>query len=112
MIYLATPYSDPQSYIRQLRYAHAMHVAAELTKLGNVVYSPVVHFHQMALVHQLPTTFDFWDHICLAMLEKANELYVLKLDNWKASIGVTKEVEFALDHSIPVTYLEADEWLK
>lgn len=113
MIYLASPYTHRYKKTQQKRYEQALEVAAALTRSGLTVYSPIVHFHPMAVRHDLPTDFAFWRGVNLDMLGRSQKLVVLKLDGWQESAGVQAEIEFATRY-LPrsVEYLEPVEWLK
>lgn len=103
MIYLASPYTHPMQQVVQRRYRQALASVAEHTKLGKVIYSPIVHYHAVAVKYSLPGDFEFWKNINFGMLSKADELYILTLPGWDTSIGVTEEIKFAEEHNIPVT---------
>ena len=58
MIYLASPYSDPDPIVREKRFAAACLAAASLIGSGEAVFSPIVHGHP--LVHYgLPADWAF-----------------------------------------------------
>lgn len=82
MIYLASPYTHRDEAIVCYRYTVAEKITAKLLCDGMVVYSPIVHCHHIAKNHTLPTDFAFWKKYNFAMLSKADELYVLKIDGW------------------------------
>jgi len=103
--YLASPYSHSLPIIMERRYAAAMAATAKLLGEGRVIYSPIVSFHTVALSHNLPTSFSFWERINLGVLQHCSNLIVLQLDGWKESVGVAGEVEFALSKNIPVEYM-------
>ena len=106
MIYLASPYSSPDPAVMQDRYERALAVAAMLTNKGQVVYSPIVHYHPMACVHDLPRDFSFWAKINFWMISRADSLYVLKLGGWQESVGVAAEIDYARKMRKQVVYLE------
>jgi len=106
MIYIASPYSDPDLQIMQARFIAARAYAARLTTLQITCYSPIVHFHPMAAYHNLPTGFDFWRPINEEMLSLAKSLHILCLTGWDKSVGVSAELEWWKRHRIvgPVYY--------
>lgn len=104
MEYLASPYSHSLPIIMERRYAAAMAVTAKLLGEGRIIYSPIVSFHEVAIAHNLPTNFAFWERINLGVLAHCSNLIVLKLDGWKDSVGVAGEVEYAMRMGIPVEY--------
>lgn len=113
MIFLASPYTHQQSHVMQGRYIAACHAAATLANEGFIVYSPIVHWHMPAVLQNMPRDFSFWDTMSYAMLDKASECRVLKLEGWEQSFGVMREISHANLRGIPVTYMEEDDikWL-
>ena len=104
--YLASPYTHPDSAVRSERYLKAMDVVARLSRIHIPVYSPIVHFHMVAVHHDLPHDWDFWRRVALPMLLPASELLILCLPGWQASKGIMAEKEFAAEQQIPVTYMD------
>jgi len=105
-IYIASPYTDPDWEVMVKRFTLAEEVTAQLLRQGDHIYSPIVHCHELAQKHELPTDFEFWQNYNRAMLSKASELYVLAMDGWEDSKGVQAEREFAKQCGIPVTIVE------
>jgi hypothetical protein len=101
-IYLASPYTNnPHENFKK-----AEEYVAEELKKGVCIFSPIVHCHEIAQKHSLPHDFDFWKKYNFGMLQAANELHVLMLPDWKKSIGVLSEIEFAQLYNIPVKLIE------
>lgn len=92
MIYLASPYTAGQSDIMQARYEAARSRAADFISRGFMIYSPIVHCHDLAACHKLPRDFLFWRTYNLHFLALADQLWVLMLPGWNTSRGVTAEV--------------------
>lgn len=91
MIYLGSPYFDESPVIRWERRDAAGRVAADLIRRGLTVFSPIVHCHEISTIHNLPTDFQFWRPYCLHMLDLAEQFYILELDGWQESKGLTAE---------------------
>jgi nucleoside 2-deoxyribosyltransferase len=104
MIYLASPYSHTDPAVRADRYRAACRATAALLKAGRVVFSPIVHSHPL-VEFGLPTAWSFWERIDRAHLERCDEVVVLTLDGWHASVGVSAEVAIARALGKPVRYL-------
>lgn len=92
MIYLASPYSHPDPLIMKTRFLLAEEVTACYTRRGVHVYSPIVHYHEMAAKYKFPSDFEFWRKLNFDMLRRADELWVLEIPGWKESKGVTAEI--------------------
>jgi hypothetical protein len=107
MIYLASPYTDCDSAVRQQRFEAVCRATAALIRQGEVVYSPIVHGHPLCQ-YGLPGDWAFWQEYDLAFLEKCDRIVVLTLDGWKKSVGVQAEIEAARRLGKSVTYLDQD----
>ena len=47
-VYLATPYSHPDSGVREFRFVESCATAAKLMNIGFPVVSPIAHSHPIA----------------------------------------------------------------
>jgi hypothetical protein len=94
MIYLATPYTHADPTIVEKRYEEAMAYTHYLLERKRWVYSPIVHCHELAKRHSLPTDFDYWRRYNYHILSRCDELYVLGIEGWRESKGVRAELEF------------------
>lgn len=108
-LYLASPYTDPDDKIREIRYHQAMHAVAHLLKLGHIVFSPIVHCHELAKQHDLPKDISFWWRYNRAMLHNSSSLWILTLDGWRSSKGIKKEAAYAIQRKLPIHYLSLAE---
>ena len=110
MIYLAIPYT----FNPELSFKIANRAAADLMTEGEVVYSPISMGHVVAdyLDDDLRLDHEFWMKQCLPMLEKCDELRIVKIDAtdryWMALVeeskGCVAEIEKAKELGIPITY--------
>lgn len=101
LIYLAGPYSfDPEA-------AFEIHMAytAALLKREMLVFSPIVHNHTLAKVHNLPTDYTFWAAANRGMLLKSDELWVMAEPGWKDSKGTQYEISIAEEHYKPIKFI-------
>ena len=105
-IYLASPYTSPSSKLLEERFQATEKAVADYLNKGVYVYSPIVHCHELAKRHKLPTDFSFWVAYNYAMLDAASELYVFMLPGWASSTGVTAEIARAALRNIPIRYVE------
>lgn len=109
MIYLASPYSHPDPWVRELRFVAASRAAAELIRQGQVVFSPIVHSHPIAR-WGLPLDWGFWERFDRKFLEVCDAVVVLMLPEWEDSQGVQAEIAAARALGKPVTFLDAGAW--
>lgn len=118
MIYLASPYtskartSEERWATMTRRYDQVVQAAAAMLKAGYYVYSPIAHCHVMAMRHDMPKDFEFWRDWDIHMIDRADEVWVLKLEGWEMSYGMSEEIKHARATDKPVKYIEPWEWIK
>ena len=98
MIYLASPYSSD----RALNFKLVEQATATMLQQGHLIFSPIVHCHEIAEKYSLPTDYKFWEAYATGMLTRANELWVLQIPGWRESLGVQSEIIHARRCQIPV----------
>lgn len=109
IIYLATPYSHKEAYVKHQRFLDVTKVSAMILKqFRQPNFSPISQSHYQAEIGGLKGTWDFWRLVDIEFLKRCDELWVLTLDGWETSIGVTAEVAYAKRNNIPVKYLSFD----
>lgn len=92
-----------------------MRYTAHLLRKRHWCYSPVIHCHELALIHDLPTDAFYWRDYNEHMLDRAIAMHVLALPGWRKSRGVEHERFHAMRREIktllinPTTYAEAHE---
>lgn len=107
LIYLAVPYSHPDTSVRDQRFEAVNRVAARLMREGYHIFSPISHTHPIAMAGDLPTGWDFWEKYDTAILQCCQKLIVLRLDGWQQSAGVRGEIAIAIGLEIPIEYIDA-----
>jgi len=108
--YLAAPYYHPDPAVVEKRMEYLYRYVAFRLKMGGIIFCPVVHCHELAVRHNLPTEFSFWRNYNAAMLATAAKLQVLQLDGWDKSAGVGTEILLAQDLSIPLELVKPLEF--
>ncbi len=106
LVYLASPYSHPDPFIRAERYGQVVLAAASMMAQGYVVFSPIAHSHHVGayLPDGTAMDHDFWMRQDLPILDRCDLLAVLMLPGWDQSRGVCAEVAFANHRSIPIEF--------
>lgn len=111
--YLASAYSAPPDLLpaqaslwRADRYCEVRAAVAHLSMMGEVIYSPILHFHDTAFHHSLPTDASYWRVHNRAMIYAAKELLILRNTGWEQSKGVKGEREIAEELGRPICYVE------
>jgi len=103
--YLASPYSDPEPEVMVQRFRDTMQAAHWCLTHDMIVFSPIVHCHQMAVRYGLPRDYDFWQKYNEAMIGASGGILVLLIDGWFDSKGVRSEVDLAFNRGKPVQHL-------
>lgn len=106
MIYLASPYSHPDPAVEHSRYDQACKAAAHFIKRGYPVISPIAHSHVLHVTYGCGGDWETWAEIDRALVAASDEMWVLKLDGWKDSVGIWKEIDLAEGLGITVKYVE------
>lgn len=110
MIYLASPYSHPESTVRESRFNEVCSKAAELIKDGYIVFCPIAMSHPIAnLDRSLSTDFESWKDLDRYFLNMSDEVWVYQIPGWDASKGVKWEIEYAQKNRKVVRYLSYKE---
>lgn len=112
MIYLATPYSDPDESVREQRYQDACRLTAVLMrrKLCSI-FSPIVHSHPL-LAYGIRSDFAFWSCINDGYLLVCSQLWVARFPGWDKSIGIKEEIEVATIYEKPIIHIDPSDWLE
>lgn len=112
MIYLASPYTHEDPEVMQERYEKAALCLTNMMKEGYIVYSPIVHCHEIAVKYDLPKDFDFWMRQDIGVLRHCEKMYVIAIPGYQESKGVNFEKEFCEQAGIPVVHIgERHKWL-
>ena len=106
LVYLATPYSDPDPLIRRERFEKVNDFAARMMRSGLHVFSPISHTHPIAQAGGLQLGWEFWEACDLKILSVCEKLIVLKLDGWQNSRGVTAEIAIANELGLSVEFVD------
>src|ERR1043165_1792624 len=88
LIYLASPYADPNPSVRLMRFERVCNVAAKLLQAGLFVHTPIAHRHSITIAGQLPTEYSYWEQYDERMLMACDQVYVLMLPGWDHSEGM------------------------
>lgn len=106
LIYLASPYSHPMKRVREDRVVGVCVAWRELSAAGHLVFSPIAHSVVIEQHLKTPTTWDFWQALDCAILDRCDELWVLKLPGWQESTGVSAEIQRARAKGMEVRLIE------
>ena len=102
-IYLASPYTSTDKFLRADRYRAAVKATEALMDAGEVVFCPVAYGHSFEQKVRRNFPHEYWMRWSRAMLASASRLYVLTVAGWASSKGVEIEVRLAVDLGIPIS---------
>lgn len=108
LIYVAAPYTHPEPHMMAYRFEFCRRWLAETfaqTELGNIRYSPIVHWHSVAGVYNLGVTAETYEQHNKTMLSVMDRLEVLNIPGWNTSVGVDMEMKWAQEFGIPITHI-------
>lgn len=109
IIYLATPYSDPDPRVRRLRYVVACRIAGDLIQRGHHIYSPISHGYGIERASTMQGDVEAWRRHNRAFFDVATQLWVAQMPGWDTSAGVREEEEMANGRMMPVVYIDPQE---
>lgn len=101
-IYLAGPYSHTNQAIAHARFCVHEDAAVVMMLSGDVVFSPIMHWHRVSMERGIDTTPDFWEDYNQKMVSACSLLRVLDLPGLEESRGTAAEIGWASMRKIPV----------
>jgi hypothetical protein len=112
MIYLASPYSHPSEVVQTRRFICVREFLFSHISQDSAIFSPIVYCHQFSRDFGAPGDYLTWKPFNDHMLHKSDEIWILRLKGWEASLGVAWERQLAAELGLPETFhdpvLDAD----
>jgi len=109
MIYVASPYSDPDPNVREARARATRYwTLHQIVKTNLSLFSPIAYIHEYAVEYELPKDAAFWQQFNEGFIIDCEEMWVLMLPGWDKSVGVKMEIQFCVYNNIPVVYKPYD----
>jgi hypothetical protein len=71
--------------------------------------APMVQDYQILKYMDVTATWEDWGKHCRALIERCDEVWVLKFEGWDSSVGVAGEIECGVYHGKPIAFLEVDD---
>ena len=108
MIFLASPYSNPDYRVREERFLQAAQATGKLILKGYNVFSPISHSHPIyELVPETGESWEQWAAINHEMIDLSTEVWVLTIPGWTESRGVANEIEYAWETGKGLQFVDA-----
>ena len=111
--YLASPYSHPDAWVRELRFRAVSRVAGMLRKEeGIITFCPIAHSHPISeeLTGVDPTDHDFWLSWDEPFEVLCSGLIVCQFPGWERSKGIAAEVPLFKAAGKPVVKRYPGRW--
>jgi hypothetical protein len=70
-------------------------IAKHQDEYDQMLYSPIVHYHHMAVAHKMPTNWEWWWKLNKEMLDHCTTILELRIDGWETSKGMQAEIKYA-----------------
>jgi len=112
IIYLACPYTDPDSKVREQRFHAATKAAAKLIERGAIVYSPITMTHPIDIVLAGTSETlgsDYWVTFDEAFMDVCSEMVILRIHGWDQSGGIRREIGYFEKQGKPVRFMSPDD---
>ena len=106
LYYLASPYSHPNRFVRQVRYEATIYAASQLTCEGFRLLEPIAMCHEQSDRYDMPSGYQFWKTRDRGFIDLCDGVILLKLKGWQVSEGVTDELYYAKRKGKHITHLE------
>jgi len=106
MIFLGSPYSDPDAKVRRRRFEAACVAATYLVGTGMRIFSPIVHSHPISLGGNDPMALDFWLWQYEPIREMCEGMIVMRLPGWRESTGLAFEIAEFEEAGKPILYMD------
>ena len=90
--------------VREKRFEAVCEAAAALFRRGFLVFSPIAHTHPIAK-HGIALGWTFWQSYDREHIGNCSQVWVLTLDGWKESIGLSHEIEMFKEAGKPIHWL-------
>ena len=107
LFYLAAPYKHKDPAVIAARVEAVNKFVAPMIEAGNMIYSPVSYSVGIDKYIEYSQP-DLWYKHGLTMLSCCDKLWVLMLDGWKDSFGVTLEITYAKNQGMEINYFNEE----
>ena len=106
LAYIMSPYTNPDPEVMEQRYDLVQHYEQLLTvKFPDALfYSPITHFHPIAIAHNLPRDIEYWRNKNACMIHRSQLGIVLRNAGWITSKGIRWERDLFKTLNTPYVY--------
>lgn len=111
LIYLASPFSHKDRWVMKLRWAIITAIGAKLVSEGKHVFGPITESHAYDEFGVGNSGWEYWQKHDYLMIDKADELWVVKMKGWEQSVGVQAELTYAQKKGKQIVFLNVEDVL-
>ena len=112
IVFVSSPYTHDDKEVLEQRVRDVTKYSAHLLNRSVQAFSPIVYGHVVAVAHDLPGDWQFWQAFCETYLSRSAVMHVLCLDGWKQSTGIGGEIAFCEANSIPYVFINAETYVE
>ena len=107
LVYLASPYTHPDPKIEETRFHQAADACGWLFSncKGYFFLSPISHTHPISIRCRLPGEWQYWASYDECLISRCDELWILCIDGFLESTGVSAEKKIAEKTGLPIKYV-------
>ena len=109
MVYLASPYTHENREVETERFIAAVKACGWLmVNISDVqmIYSPSL-IHILSLMYVLFLVLEVLEACDKCMVSRCDEIWILALDGWETSMGVTAERQIALEYGLKEKFVRS-----
>jgi len=105
--YVASPYSHDDVAVRAQRFDRVCSFMKYLAVEEKITaYSPIMHWHPLAVRDAMPTDAKFWSRVNFDMMNASSGVILCALPGWGESKGVAMELNYARAHGMMIVVYE------
>jgi len=108
-VYLAAPYTHPSQKVREERLNATYDATYYLVTKGFTVINPLAITAPVAERYCSDVTWQTWSGYSIDLLSRCDGIVVLPLSGWAASVGVYEELNYAVENSMPIGFVDPAE---
>lgn len=107
LVYIASPYTHPDVFIREERYRAVVFLCGRLMNQypDTTFFSPIVHAHFISTQCIIPVEWEYWAKQDECMISRCEEVWVFCISGWNSSVGVAAERLLAVKYNLPIRFL-------
>lgn len=115
LVYIAAPYKHEDPLFMNLRYEIITKLCGIIVQeFGCSIFSPITHGHPIPIDTKKVPGFNeihYWMEMDLKILKHCSHMFIIMMDGWVDSKGLSMEIEFCNANNIEMRYIEPSNLL-